>query len=222
MEWLEENPRRPPKKWMRHCVAGASRSSRDPGAVCGALWYHKMSASQRRAALAREGKLEENAPGNLLVPLLIGGAVLAGVLWWAKKSKPQETSTGTLPAPPAPVSSLCEVQPNTLLQWGQSLGIAALYAPGVQFSCVDMPGQASSSCPTAAEAKAALSADLQSQLDNLPAASSVVIATKRKGYWEFWYWAKDTDRGALRQDLYESYCQNFGTLQGHPANFFLF
>ena len=51
------NPRRPPKKWMRDCVRGAKRSgARDPGAVCGAQWYHKTSAKKKRAALRRERK----------------------------------------------------------------------------------------------------------------------------------------------------------------------
>lgn len=51
------NPRRPPKKWMRDCIRGAKRSgARDPGAVCGAQWYHKTSAKKKRAALRRERK----------------------------------------------------------------------------------------------------------------------------------------------------------------------
>lgn len=53
-----DNPRRPPKQWMRDCVKGASASAADPGAVCGALWYKKMSPSAKRAALAREGRME--------------------------------------------------------------------------------------------------------------------------------------------------------------------
>lgn len=53
-----DNPRRPPKQWMRDCVAGASESAADPGAVCGALWYRKMSPAAKRAALAREGRGE--------------------------------------------------------------------------------------------------------------------------------------------------------------------
>lgn len=50
-------PRRPPKKWMRDCVAGVearSPSAADPGAVCGSLWHHKMSPKSKRAALSRE------------------------------------------------------------------------------------------------------------------------------------------------------------------------
>lgn len=45
--------RRPPKKWMRDCVRGASKSARDPGAVCGSLWHHKMTYKQRMAAKRR-------------------------------------------------------------------------------------------------------------------------------------------------------------------------
>lgn len=53
---VSDNPRRPPKKWMSDCVAGVkeSGSAADPGAVCGSLWYHKLSNTQRRAALQRE------------------------------------------------------------------------------------------------------------------------------------------------------------------------
>ncbi len=62
---MNENPNRPPKQWMRDCVRGASKSARNPGAVCGALWYHKMSPAQRRAALRREGKdVNENPEGK--------------------------------------------------------------------------------------------------------------------------------------------------------------
>lgn len=51
-----ENPGRPPKNWMKRCVAGvkAGGSAADPGAVCGAQWYKKMSESQKRAALKKE------------------------------------------------------------------------------------------------------------------------------------------------------------------------
>lgn len=55
------NPRRPPKQWMRDCIKGTSKSAADPGAVCGALWYRKMSPSAKRAALARESKAENPA-----------------------------------------------------------------------------------------------------------------------------------------------------------------
>lgn len=47
--------KRPPKKWMRACVKGvkAGGSAKDPGAVCGAQWYKKMSPKQRKAAKKR-------------------------------------------------------------------------------------------------------------------------------------------------------------------------
>jgi hypothetical protein len=45
------NARRPPKPWMCKCVKGVAKGkAKDPGAVCGAQWYRKMSPSQRRAA----------------------------------------------------------------------------------------------------------------------------------------------------------------------------
>lgn len=48
--------KRPPKKWMRDCAKGVKRSRRrvrDPQAVCGSLWYHKMTKAQRKAAKRR-------------------------------------------------------------------------------------------------------------------------------------------------------------------------
>jgi len=46
-------PRRPPKEWMRECVGSvrASGTARDPGAVCGAIWYHKLTPAERAARL---------------------------------------------------------------------------------------------------------------------------------------------------------------------------
>lgn len=45
--------KRPPKKWMRRCVRGVEKSGAayDPEAVCGSVWYHKMSVSQKRKAV---------------------------------------------------------------------------------------------------------------------------------------------------------------------------
>lgn len=64
---MQQNPRRPPKKWFRDCVRGAKhrarstgRRARDPAAVCGALWYRKMTEAERRAAVRREHKMLEN------------------------------------------------------------------------------------------------------------------------------------------------------------------
>lgn len=48
-------PSRPPKKWMKKCIAGVQEggSAAVPGAVCGSLWYHKKTPAER-AATARE------------------------------------------------------------------------------------------------------------------------------------------------------------------------
>jgi hypothetical protein len=62
---LEENPKRPPKEWWNRCVAGVeeSGSAADPQSVCGALWYHKMRASDKRTITRMaEKKMNEN-PG---------------------------------------------------------------------------------------------------------------------------------------------------------------
>ncbi len=67
----QENPGRPPKHWMRKCIKGvtAGKSAADPGAVCGSLWHHKLSESQRRAILKEEraggGLVENPVPGTL-------------------------------------------------------------------------------------------------------------------------------------------------------------
>ena len=102
---MQTNPRRPPKKWMRDCVRGASRSARNPGAACGALWYHKMSPSAKRAALARERReLAENPNSGLwlLGGLLVGGAAL----YLLTRDKPA-TSTTTATPPPLPPAAVC-------------------------------------------------------------------------------------------------------------------
>ena len=46
-------PTRPPKKWFRDCEKGVRESdskTSDPKAVCGALWYHKMSKRSKKRA----------------------------------------------------------------------------------------------------------------------------------------------------------------------------
>lgn len=72
-------PRRPPKKWMRDCVRGARKSADDPGAACGALWYHKMSPAQRAKALRKERRKNPTSKGLLQNPLvwILGGGALA-------------------------------------------------------------------------------------------------------------------------------------------------
>lgn len=44
--------RRPPKRWMRRCVSGVRRSgsAADPGAVCGDMWFHKLTSRQKASA----------------------------------------------------------------------------------------------------------------------------------------------------------------------------
>lgn len=63
---MTSNPRRPPKKWMRDCIRGVKKRGgvRDPGAVCGAQWYHKTSGKAKRAAVRRERK------ENICVPCM--------------------------------------------------------------------------------------------------------------------------------------------------------
>jgi len=58
------NPGRPPKQWMRRCIAGveAGGKVRDAGAVCGAQWHHKMSPAKKRAAVRKERR--GNPEGN--------------------------------------------------------------------------------------------------------------------------------------------------------------
>jgi hypothetical protein len=83
---------------MRHCVEGvrSSGSAANPGSVCGALWYHKMSPAQKRAALRKEGV--RGNPDISQVPLsggekavLWGGGVglLFAIAWWAFKPAKQ-------------------------------------------------------------------------------------------------------------------------------------
>lgn len=50
---------RPPRKWMRRCIAGVEASGGSnpklggPGAICGSLWYRKLSP-KKRAEIRRE------------------------------------------------------------------------------------------------------------------------------------------------------------------------
>lgn len=117
---MQENPRRPPKQWMRDCVAGASKSARDPGAVCGALWYRKMSPAQRRAALRREGKAEAalalaNPAAGATVAWVVGAiAVGGGLLWLLTRPKPAAAETAaTAPAAPAASPASSTTVPTT-------------------------------------------------------------------------------------------------------------
>lgn len=68
MSKLEENPRRPPREWWYRCTAGVEESNRlygrdvDPSSVCGALWYRKMRAADKRLIVqkAEEKKMQKN------------------------------------------------------------------------------------------------------------------------------------------------------------------
>lgn len=118
---MNENPNRPPKKWMRDCVRGASKSARNPGAVCGALWYHKMSPAQRRAALRREGKDDAAALANpsagATIAWVVGGAAVLVVGYLLLKPKPAAAATtqqqpALPPVPNAPQQPQAPQQPG--------------------------------------------------------------------------------------------------------------
>lgn len=51
--------KRPPKKWIKSCIRGVRKSgyADDPGAVCGDVWYHKMSTSAKRKAVRESEKV---------------------------------------------------------------------------------------------------------------------------------------------------------------------
>ena len=53
-------PKQPPKKWWKDCTKGVEKRGdvRDPDAVCGALWYQKMTEKQRRAATRKHEALK--------------------------------------------------------------------------------------------------------------------------------------------------------------------
>jgi hypothetical protein len=213
-EPMQANPRRPPKKWMRDCVRGAGRSSRDPGAVCGALWYHKMSPSSKRAALARERKeLAENPSSGLW---LLGGLVVGGAaLYFLTREKPAAAATGPLPPAPAPLplppAVACVVDQLKLTQWGFTAGVVALLIP------TSFPNDTP---PMPNELKAMLPPAMQAQLDGLSSGQAVVVVLQDN---TFWYYANDQSAPQRRPDLFADYCNKFGasTVQGHPANYFM-
>jgi hypothetical protein len=92
-------PGRPPKKWMRRCVAGVSAHiADDPGAVCGSLWYKKMSPAQKRKAMREENPracascataLQANPSGGVTLLLVATGAVGLWFLFRKKEEKPK-------------------------------------------------------------------------------------------------------------------------------------
>lgn len=116
MPCCEPNPRRPPKKWWRDCVRGVeeSGSAVDPESVCGALWYRKMSESQRRAATRRSEKrlLANQNEGETM--LIAGGVIaLIGLLLWRAGKKKAPATTMQVSPPtlrPIPVQARSPVQ----------------------------------------------------------------------------------------------------------------
>lgn len=48
------SPRRPPKKWFYETLKEVE--SRDPKAIVGHIWYHKLSEKKRRQIIKRESK----------------------------------------------------------------------------------------------------------------------------------------------------------------------
>jgi hypothetical protein len=207
---MQENPRRPPKMWMRHCVAGASRSARNPGAACGALWYHKMSPSAKRAALARERKeLAENPNSGLW---LLGGLVVGGAaLYFLTRDKAAASTTTTATPPPLPPAAVCTVDQVKLTQWGFTAGVVAVQIPTA------FPG---GTPPMPNQLKAMLPPAMQAQLDALSSGQAVVVVLQDGS---FWYYANDASAPVRRDDLHADYCQKYGsaTLQGHPINLFM-
>lgn len=121
---MQSNPNRPPKHWFQDCVAGASESADDPNAVCGALWYHKMSPAQRRAATAREESKDN--PGGAAAVVVLSAVALGGLFWWltrdsGKPAEGSQPSPGPGPLPPAPPP--CTIDHAKLVQWAAQNGV---------------------------------------------------------------------------------------------------
>lgn len=97
---------------MRDCVRGVeeSRSARDPGAVCGALWYHKMTEGQRRAALRAEKPAALENPDGAGWGLLLG-AIALGALFLLTQPKTAAAAPPKQPALPAPPPSIPPAPP---------------------------------------------------------------------------------------------------------------
>ena len=93
MTYLWINPKNPPKKWWDDCVSGVKKSSSayDPQSVCGALWYKKMSPTQKRAATR---KAEKHPPKKWWDDCVKGveksGSKVCGALWYNKMSPTQK------------------------------------------------------------------------------------------------------------------------------------
>jgi hypothetical protein len=112
---MRDNPRRPPRLWMRDCVRGVrdSGSARDPGAVCGALWYRKMDAGQRRAALAREGVMDNPLSSGATAAIAVAAALAVGGLVWLATRPKKAAATLTPRAAPSAAPSTSSVTQAT-------------------------------------------------------------------------------------------------------------
>lgn len=54
-------PKRPSKKWFKRCVKKVAKTSViSPEAVCGSLWYHKMSPAAKRRVIREERSRNPN------------------------------------------------------------------------------------------------------------------------------------------------------------------
>lgn len=146
MTQLKNNPRRPPKQWMRNCIAGVkdSGSAANPGAVCGSLWYQKMSSAQRRAALAKEGlrgnpeieiSQEPLSSADKAVLWTGGLALLAAVAWWAFKPKESNASPSAAPVPSPPPSLVpavsCTFESDKLEAWAKARGFYLVHVGAI-------------------------------------------------------------------------------------------
>lgn len=105
------NPGRPPKQWMEDCIEGASDSADNPGAVCGSLWYHKMTPEQQKAALKREKN-----PTQVPTPVLfvVAAAILGGFYWLGRQKK-------------AKAATSCKVDPAKLNAWAVDQELIGIY-----------------------------------------------------------------------------------------------
>lgn len=51
-------PKRPPKRWFKSCVEGVEEGgyAEEPKAVCGDLWYNKLTEADRKRITREEEK----------------------------------------------------------------------------------------------------------------------------------------------------------------------
>lgn len=91
---IEPNPRRPPRGWFRRCMKGVEKSgARNPNAVCGSVWYHKLSQADRNR-ITRESEYGENpkVSDNGLALTVVAAGAAATLLWFL--TRPAKASAG--------------------------------------------------------------------------------------------------------------------------------